>query len=64
MIVCYGDKVVEIEYDLFAAGEDIKPAAWTSMDPNAPVIKEEVMQKHPELRKYYPVPLYYAPEAK
>jgi hypothetical protein len=56
--------MIDIEYDLFTAGEDVKPAAWTSMDPKAPVIKEEVMLKHPELRQYYPVPLYHAPEAK
>ena len=38
-----------------------KPVAWTSTDADAPVIKEEQMLKHPELRQYYPVPLYYAP---
>lgn len=64
MIICYGDKVVEIEYDLFAAGEDIKPAAWTRPEPNSPILREEMMQRHPELRRFYTVPLYYAPEAK
>jgi hypothetical protein len=39
-----------------------KPVAWTRTDVYAPVIKEEVMLKHPELRQYYPVPLYYAPQ--
>jgi len=39
------------------------PVAWTRTDVYAPIVKEEVMLKHPELRQYYPVPLYYAPEA-
>lgn len=37
------------------------PVAWTRTDVYSPVIKEEQMLKHPELRQYYPVPLYYAP---
>ena len=55
--------MIEIEYELFTAGEQNKqePVAWTRTDVPSPVIKEEIMQKHPELRQYYPVPLYYAP---
>ena len=40
-----------------------KPVAWTRTDVDSPIIHEEMMQRHPELRQYYPVPLYYAPEA-
>jgi len=39
-----------------------EPVAWTRTDVPSPVIKEEVMLKHPELRQYYPTPLYYAPQ--
>ena len=39
-----------------------KPVAWTRTDVYAPIVKEEVMLKHPELRQYYPTPLYYAPQ--
>jgi hypothetical protein len=56
--------MIEIEYELFTAGEQNKPVAWTRTDVYAPVVKEEVMLKHPELRQYYPVPLYYAPATK
>ena len=54
--------MIDIEYELFTAGEQNKPVAWTRTDVYAPVVKEEVMLKHPELRQYYPVPLYYAPQ--
>ena len=37
------------------------PVAWTRTDVNSPIIHEEVMQRHPELRQYFPVPLYYGP---
>ena len=39
-----------------------KPVAWTRTDVPSPIVKEEVMLKHPELRQYYPTPLYYAPQ--
>ena len=39
-----------------------EPVAWTRTDVPAPIIHEEVMQKHPELRQYFPVPLYYGPQ--
>ena len=38
------------------------PVAWTRTDVDAPIIHEEMMQRHPELRQYYPVPLYYGPQ--
>ena len=38
-----------------------EPVAWTRTDVNSPIIHEEMMQRHPELRQYYPVPLYYGP---
>ena len=38
------------------------PVAWTRTDVDSPIIHEEMMQKHPELRQYYPVPLYYGPQ--
>ena len=38
------------------------PVAWTRADVNSPIIHEEMMQRHPELRQYYPVPLYYGPQ--
>jgi len=55
--------MIEIEYELFIAGEQNKqePVAWTRTDVDAPIIHEEMMQRHPELRQYYPVPLYYGP---
>ena len=56
--------MIEIEHELFTAGEQNKPVAWTRTDVYAPIVKEEVMLKHPELRQYYPVPLYYAPATK
>ena len=37
------------------------PVAWTRTDVNSPIIHEEMMQRHPELRQYFPVPLYYGP---
>lgn len=37
------------------------PVAWTRADVNSPILHEEMMQKYPELRQYFPVPLYYAP---
>lgn len=40
------------------------PVAWTRTDVDAPIIHEEMMQRHPELRQYYPVPLYYTPATK
>ena len=40
-----------------------EPVAWTRTDVDSPIIHEEMMQRHPELRQYYPVPLYYAREA-
>ena len=56
--------MIEIEYELFIAGEQNKqePVAWTRTDVDAPIIHEEMMQRHPELRQYYPVPLYYGPQ--
>ena len=39
-----------------------EPIAWTRTDTPAPIIHEEMMQKHPELRQYFPVPLYYGPQ--
>ena len=39
-----------------------EPVAWTRTDVNSPIIHEEMMQRHPELRQYYPVPLYYGPQ--
>ena len=39
-----------------------EPVAWTRTDVPSPIVKEEVMLKYPELRQYYPVPLYYAPQ--
>lgn len=36
-----------------------EPAAWTGPGENSPIFHEETMQRHPELRQYYPVPLYY-----
>ena len=38
-----------------------EPVAWTRTDVDSPIIHEEMMQRHPELRQYYPVPLYYGP---
>ena len=35
------------------------PVAWTRTDIDSPIIHEEMMQRHPELRPHYPVPLYY-----
>ena len=39
-----------------------EPVAWTCTDVDSPIIHEEMMQRHPELRQYYPVPLYYGPQ--
>ena len=39
-----------------------EPVAWTRADVNSPIIHEEMMQRHPELRQYFPVPLYYGPQ--
>ena len=36
-----------------------KPVAWTRTDVDSPIIHEEMMQRHPELRPHYPVPLFY-----
>ena len=61
------DRLKEYEQDDGALTKDQidqirgEPVAWTRTDVPSPVIKEEIMQKHPELRQYYPVPLYYAP---
>jgi len=41
-----------------------EPVAWMSNDPDSPIIHEEMMQKHPELRQYYPVPLYMVPRSR
>jgi hypothetical protein len=38
-----------------------KPIAWTRTGVDSPIIHEEMMQRHPELRQYYLVPLYMAP---
>ena len=56
--------MIEIEYELFTAGEQNKqePVAWTRTYVDSPIIHEEMMQRHPELRQYYPVPLYYGPQ--
>ena len=54
--------MIEIEYELFIAGKQNEPIAWTRTDVNSPIIHEEMMQRHPELRQYYPVPLYYGPQ--
>jgi len=54
--------MIEIEYELFTAGEQNKPVAWTRTDIDSPIIHEEMMQRHPELRQYFPVPLYYGPQ--
>ena len=58
--------MIEIEYELFTAGEQNKqePVAWTRTDVDSPIIHEEMMQRHPELRQYYPVPLYMAPRSR
>lgn len=37
----------------------VQPAAWTGPGENSPIFHEETMQRHPELRQHYPVPLYY-----
>ena len=55
-------QMIEIEYELFIAGKQNEPVAWTRTDVDAPIIHEEMMQRHPELRQYYPVPLYYGPQ--
>ena len=41
-----------------------EPVAWTCTGVDSPIIHEEMMQRHPSLRQYYPVPLYYAPATK
>ena len=56
--------MIEIEYELFIAGKQNEPVAWTRTDVDAPIIHEEMMQRHPELRQYYPVPLYMAPRSR
>jgi len=52
---------VQREIDRITQNKQV-PVAWTSNDPDSPIIHEEMMQKHPELRQYYPVPLYYSPQ--
>jgi len=56
-----GRKHITTEPLLHPQREVNTPVAWTRTDVYSPVIKEEMMLKHPELRQYYPVPLYYAP---
>ena len=41
-----------------------EPVAWTCAGVDSPIIHEEMMQRHPSLRQYYTVPLYYAPATK
>ena len=51
---------VQREIDRITQNRQV-PVAWTRTDVNSPIIHEEMMQRHPELRQYFPVPLYYGP---
>ncbi len=57
-----GRKHITTEPLLHPPREVNTPVAWTRTDVYAPIVKEEVMLKHPEMRQYYPVPLYYGPQ--
>lgn len=61
------ERLLNKYYDHFGVGVNDAsnfdaPVAWTRTDVDSPIIHEEMMQRHPELRQYFPVPLYYGPQ--